>query len=204
MWQSKKIFTAVAKFAIIFGLLLFPWPGWYAAYSSYFRALGGTFFTREYEQRIVHFRAKEVQRQFSGLDSEMLIGNRAFTDSHGKGPGRSVGLDTISIGWTPTALTIALILATPVPWRQRGWALLWGLILIHAFILFSLQVAIWNESQAVSLFTLSPFWKTLVQDLDYTLLTQIGASFSMPILIWILVTIRPENLFERSETKVGP
>jgi hypothetical protein len=31
------------------------------------------------------------------------------------------------------ALTIALIMATPVQWRRRSWALLWGMLLINAF-----------------------------------------------------------------------
>jgi hypothetical protein len=90
---------------------------------------------------------------------------------------------------------MALILATPVSWRQRGWALFWGLLLIHLFILFSLQVAIWEEYPALSLTDFSPFWKSVVDALNYTLITQLGASFSVPILIWILVAIRRENLF---------
>jgi hypothetical protein len=102
-------------------------------------------------------------------------------------------LDTRSIGWDPTALTIALILATPVPWRRRGWALLWGLVLVNLFILFSLQSWIWNASPNISLTTLSPFWKEMADDLEYTLITQMGVSFSMPVLIWIVVTFRLED-----------
>jgi len=71
--------------------------------------------------------------------------------------------------------------------------LLWGLLLIHCFILFSLQTWIWDESPDLSLTTLSPFWKTVADDLEYTLVTQLGASFSVPVLIWILVTYRRED-----------
>ena len=80
-------------------------------------------------------------------------------------------------------------------WRQRGWALLWGLLLVHAFILFSIQVWIWDESSDVLLVTFSPWWQRILDEMEYALLTQLGASFSVPILIWILVTIRRENLF---------
>jgi hypothetical protein len=65
--------------------------------------------------------------------------------------------------------------------------------LIHCFILFSLQTWIWNESPGLSLTTLSSFWKEVVDDLEYTLITQLGASFSMPVLIWIVVTYRRED-----------
>ena len=195
MWQPKYLIGAVGRFAVIFGLLILPWPGWNEIYGAYFRALGQAAFSRQDDRRIVLFQPHHVQHGFSSLDTQMTLGNRAFVDSDGNGPVKLISLDTRSIGWLPTALTMALILATPVSWRQRGWALLWGLLLIHAFILFSLQVWIWDESPALSLIDLSPFSQKIMDDLQYTLITQMGASFSVPILIWILVTIRRENLF---------
>ena len=132
----------------------------------------------------------------------MTLGNRSLADSSGNGKAEQIPLDTRSISWMPTALTIALILATPVPWRQRVWALVWGLLLVHAFILFSLQVWIWDESADVSLMSTPPFLQRILDEMDYTLLTQLGASFSVPILIWILVTFRAENLLEQVQRKV--
>ncbi len=195
LWQRKQLLGAVGRFVVIFCLLIAPWPGWNDLYRDYFQALAETAFSRQDDQRVVGFQPHVVQHGFSSLDLQMTLGNRALVDSNGNGKAEIMGLDTRSLGWMPTALTIALILATPVPWRQRAWALFWGLILIHAFILFSLQVWIWDESPDVSLFDLSPFWKEVVDDLQYTLITQLGASFSVPILIWILVTVRRENLF---------
>jgi hypothetical protein len=195
MWQPKRIIGAVGRFAVIFGLLILPWPGWNEIYGGYFRALGQAAFGRQDDRRIVLLQPQYVQHGFSSLDTQMTLSNRALLDNNGNGLAELIGLDTRSIGWVPTALTMALILATPVPWRQRGWALLWGLLLIHAFILLSLQVWIWDESPALSLFNLSPFSQTIMDELQYTLLTQMGASFSVPLLIWILVTIRRENLF---------
>jgi hypothetical protein len=75
------------------------------------------------------------------------------------------------------------------------------LILVHGFILFSLQAWIWNNSPAVSLFTLSDFWKEVVDDLDYTLINQMGASFAVPVLIWILVTFKSQDAFKRGRPK---
>jgi len=196
MWQTKKILGAVAWFIVIFGLLIFPWPGWNDIYGGYFRALGEAAFSRPDSQRIVIFESADLHHGFTTLNTRMTLGNRALADSAGNGRAESVTLDTRSIGWTPTALTVALILATPVPWRQRAWALLWGLLLIHAFILFSLQVWIWDESPSLSLMTMPPFLQTIVDAMEYNLITQLGASFSVPILIWILVTIRRENLFD--------
>ena len=199
--SSKQIVGALARFIVIFGLLIMPWWGWSDFYSGYFRALGQAAFSGQDDQRIVLFAPTQVQHGFSALDTKMTLGNRALIDNRGHGKSESIGLDTRSIGWLPTALTIALILATPVPWRQRAWALLWGLLLVHAFILFSLQVWIWDESSSVSLLNLSPAGQTMMDDLEYTLITQMGASFSVPPLIWILVTIRRENLFSLAPPK---
>jgi hypothetical protein len=189
----NPIFASLCRFALIFGLLILPWPGWNELYGEYFRALGQMAFSREGDTRIVRFEPHELQHGFSSLNTRMTLANRDLVDSSGNGRVEMVDLDTRSIGWVPTALTVALILATPVSWRRRGRALLWGLLLIHCFILFSLQTWIWDESPDLSLTTLSPFWKTVADDLEYTLVTQLGASFSVPVLIWILVTYRRED-----------
>jgi hypothetical protein len=183
----------LCRFALIYGLLILPWPGWNELYGGYFRALGQMAFSREGEKRIVLFEPHELHHGFSSLNTRMTLGNRDLADSSGNGRATSIDLDTRSIGWIPTALTVALILATPVPWRRRVWALLGGFVLIHCFILFSLQTWIWDESPGLSLTTPSPFWKEVVDDLEYTLITQLGASFSVPVLIWILATYRRED-----------
>jgi len=203
MFQNKKLIGAFLRFIVIFGVLVIPWPGWNAIYSSYFRALGEAAFSRQDTQRVVLFGQDQITHGFSSLDTRMTLGNRALADSSGKGKAKKITLDTRSIGWMPTALTIALILATPVPWRQRAWALLWGLLLVHAFILFSLQVWIWDKSSDLSLMSTSPFMQTIFDEMEYTLLTQLGCSFSVPLFIWILVTFRRENLFDGAKSTSG-
>lgn len=190
---SNPAIGFLGRFVLIYGLLILPWPGWNDLYGHYFRTLGRMAFSRENDRRIILFDVQHVEHDFSTLDSEMIMGNRDTVDSSGQGLSSTIDLDTRSIGWIPTALTIALILATPVPWHRRGWALLWGLLLVHGFILFSLQTWIWDASPGISLSTLSPFWQGIADDLEYTFVTQLGASFSVPVLIWILVTFRLED-----------
>ena len=193
MFQNKKLFGAFVLFIVIFGLLVTPWPGWNGIYSGYFRALGRAVLGHTEGQKVVLFEPQQMQHGFSSLDSEMTLGNRALSDGSGHAKAKAITLDTRSIGWMPTALTIALILATPVPWRQRAWALVWGLLLVHAFILFSLQVWIWDESSELALMSIPPYLQRVLDEMEYTLITQLGASFSVPILIWILVTFQREN-----------
>jgi len=183
------------RFVLIFGLLIAPWPGWNELYGHYFRGLGQMAFSRDEGKRVVLFAPYEGQAAASSLDTRLTLGNRDLLDGGGKGLVKRTELDTRSIGWVPTALTMALIMATPIPWRRRGLALLGGLILVHGFILFSLQTWIWDNSPDLSLMTLSTFWKEVADEFDYTLINQLGASFSVPVLIWILVTFRRQDAF---------
>ena len=182
------------RFVLIFGLLILPWPGWNDLYSQAFRAVGNTIFGSNEGNRILYFEAHRQTRGVASLDTRIVLGNRNLVDSSGNGPVSYLGLDPRSIGWTPTAFTVALIAATPIPWRRRIWALFWGLILINLFILFSIWVYIWNSSTEVSLITLSPIWKQIADALQYTLITQMGISFTVPVLIWILVTFQQQGV----------
>lgn len=188
--REYRLIAILVRFALIFGLLIYPYRGLDEGYASCFRFLGTIVFDRDGDARVVRFRAHEIQHGFSTLSTQMLVANRELVDSSGRGKALLVDLDTRSIGWIPTALTIALVLATPIPWRRSARALFWGLVLIHILILFSLQVAIWDQWAELSSHAASPLWQTIVDALYYTLITQMGASFAAPVVIWIAVTFR--------------
>ncbi len=183
----------LVRFVLVFGLLIVPWPGWSEFYAEGFRAAGNAVFARADKGYLLHFQSNQPTQRSSAVDTQIIIGNRRLADSSGKGPAALLDLNTRSVGWLPTALTIALIMATPVQWRRRSWALLWGMLLINLFILFSVAVFIWNESTTVSLVTLSPVWKQIADALEYTLISQLGISFSLPVLIWVAVLFRRQD-----------
>jgi hypothetical protein len=191
MLFRSLILGFLIRFVVVFGLLIFPSPTWNKLYGRGFRAVGNAVFARDDEKCVLYFEGHRQSQGFSAVDTRIMIGNRHLVDSNGKGLGALLVLNTRSVGWLPTALTVALIVATPVPWRRRCWALLWGMLLIHSFVLFSVAVYIWNESTTVSLVTLSPFWKEIT---EYTLVTQMGISFSIPVLIWIAVLFRRQDV----------
>jgi hypothetical protein len=181
------------RFVLIFGLLIVPWPGWNQVYAHYFQGLGQMAFSREEGKRAVVFSPTDGSSNAAGLDTRVTLANRDLLDAGGKGLMKRTEINSRSIGWVPTALTLALIGATPISWWRLLWALVGGLILVHGFILFSLQAWIWNNSPDVSLLNLPTFWKTVADDLDYELMNQLGASFTVPVLIWVLVTFRGQD-----------
>jgi len=52
------------------------------------------------------------------------------------------------IGYTPTAMLVSLILATPVHWKKRLWILFWGMFLVHLFIALRLTVYLLHSGYA--------------------------------------------------------
>jgi hypothetical protein len=180
------------RFLVIFGLLIAPWPGLNQAYSQYFQSLGQLVFNPTGEtKRMVVF--SPASGQIPGMDTRLTLENAELADASGRGLVKSTEIDARSIGWVPTALTIALILATPIPWTRRLVALAGGIFLIHLFIFFSLQAWIWNNSPDLSLLTLSKFEQRVVGELNYALMNQLGISFTVPVVIWTLVTFRRQD-----------
>jgi hypothetical protein len=186
----NPLFRFCWPFVLIYGVLIAPWPGWNALYSDYFRNLGTLAFSRDDGARFISFQPYHEQHGFSSLDTRMSLANRNLLTRDGKHLVLMVDLDSRSLGWVPTAFTAALILATPVPWRRRVGSFIGGMILVHLFILFSLATWIWEKSPDLSLATYPLWWQRIVAETEYALITQLGASFSVPLVIWILVTFR--------------
>jgi hypothetical protein len=126
------------------------------------------------------------------LDTEIVL----LDPGAGRGAGavreRILGLDSRGVGWIPTALLLSLILATPVAWRRRARALCIGMPLVHGYIVSTAAVYIWSESLR---FQPGPagtgpggFLGWIAGALEETLVVQLGASFVVPAMIWILLT----------------
>jgi hypothetical protein len=209
MPASKLILSFLWRFVLIYAILIAPWPGWNETYSAGFRAAGNAIFGSHEGQRLLYFEPTLQTQGLASIDTRIVLANRDQADSSGKGPGRYLGIEPRSVGWTPTALIIALIVSTPLPWSRRLWGLLWGLAIINLFVVVSVWVYIWNESTEVSLVALSPFEKEIADALQYTLVTQLGISFTFPILVWALVLFRREDFagvaaFGKSPRKQTP
>lgn len=183
----KSVAVFLLRCALTYGLLIFPWPGWSGTYGNYFRSLGGLVFGQNGEAWIVIFtRASPAVRP--PLDTQITIANRRQADAHGNVPAKILALDSRAVGWVPTAFLAALIVATPVSWRRRGEALLWALLWIHAFILFTIGVSVFNQAASeIGLLSLTRGVKQLVEGAEETLVNQMGASFVVPTVIWISV-----------------
>lgn len=190
MPRRNAIARFLGCFALLYILLILPWPGWERIYGIYFRVVARTFFVSNGGARELTFSTLGAQPHPDYTRIEIV--NRALMHEDGSGPVRDFDVDAIGFGWRQTALLLALIVATPLPWRRRGWALLWGLVCLHAFILIFLGFSIWDESAEVGLVTFSPWWKQIADGARDFMLWEYSAI--VPVVIWIFVMFRREDL----------
>jgi len=194
MPRFNAITLYLVRFAVIYGLLIVPWPAWRQAYSSYYQALGDWVFVGDSGKRFVHFEPNTENVWPKNFDTLIVVANRDQIDAQGKGPLIQLGLDTRQMGWIPTALFLALALASPLTWSRRISASLGGLLLLHVYMVMSLGIYIWNESTRLSLATLGPGWKQIAEDIETTVIANpVGLNLLVPLSIFVFVTIREKK-----------
>ncbi len=192
MRSKRPIARFLFTFGVLYALLIGPWPGFNDAFGRYFMLVGRKAFGDVGSgRRILRFEAAEPSRR--PIDTKITLANGEQLDASGRGHAKILWLDARSVGWVPAALVLALTLATPVRWTRRAAALFWGLLLVHGYVLFAVACYVWNESVDLNLVSVTPFWKAVLSGLQETLVTQLGASFVVPFVIWLSVAFRPRD-----------
>jgi len=198
MLPPKALTAFCVRFLLFFGLSLVPWPGLPAACNGYFRAVNRLVFESKSGPRSLEFGPNEAH------DTRIVIINRKLMQPDGSGPVRNLDLDSFNFMWRPVSVLLALILASPVSWPRRVWALVVGGVCLQLFLLFVLGFAIWEESTDVALVSLSPFWKQAAGNMTHVLVGQLN--IAAPFFIWLVVTFRREDFgnVERRTPKSEP
>jgi hypothetical protein len=140
MWRSSSIakrkpaHVFVAQAAAL-SLLLGFLPGMKLAYPAVFAAQGNFLFQWLGEQRHVRFLTLAPDRRADGSDTRML-GFGQYSEQ----PQWKVTFRIWSRGWWPTAVVMAMVLATPLALRRRLRALAAGIALIDLLVLLRVGV----------------------------------------------------------------
>ncbi|MFA7345938.1 MAG: hypothetical protein WC003_16685 [Terrimicrobiaceae bacterium] len=191
MISAKSILRFLGVFAVIFTVLMLPWLGLAEGYMAVFRTVGTWCFSRDEDRREVAF-LESPDKSARPTYARIEIANRERLKPDGSGLVRNVDFDVRGLGWKPTALLIALVLASPLPWKRRLAALCWGLFWVQAVMMGLLAYIIWNQSSEVGLITMSPFWKTIASAWQHHFIAQF--SLAAPVAVWLLVTFRTGDL----------
>ena len=202
MLPPKRLGRFFLLLAVVYGVLMAPWPGVTSAYAYLFRAGGNGLFARFWfspdgSVRFLDLRALEPGDLAPGTPPIEASGafDTVMELSSRRAPGSLGYLRTSSryIGFGPTAVLIALIVATPTTWRRRAWALLWGMLLVHLFIALRLSLTLaaagFAADKGYALFHPSEFWRGVLTRAESIFSDNPTVSFVVPTVIWFLVAL---------------
>ncbi len=199
MRQSKRILLFFLAGVGCYAALMAPWPGVQHAYARMFQGAGNIVFARFWfwsEGTVVFHNIDSLKPGDlpPGVGTIQADATRDTVMVLRKVRAPQVGnLRTSSryIGYSPTAMLVALVLATPIPWRRRGVALLWGMGFVHAFIVLRVTLTLaangFAADKGYALFSPSEFWYGMLSRAQTLLADDPSVSFVVPMMIWFLV-----------------
>lgn len=174
---------------VIYGLLVYPWPGVMDGYRWYFCA-GANALLGSVGGAKISF--KPIAAADHAKDTNVVIQIPRPPYARGQ-----LELKCTYTGYRPTAFMIALVLATPLAWRRRLRALLWCLLWVQVFIAFRVDLRLLDavsNADALAVFTPGPFWKGLLSGLNLVFFTAPASDYTVPAFIWLLVCFRRGDL----------
>ena len=188
MWAHRPFAGFVIRLLMIYGVFCIPWPGVRQGYAALYRGAGNGLFGSFGSEGVVRFRP--LQAGQGRFDSEIQVGKR------GSPYLRTTQYDSTSAGYLPMAETIALVLATPIPWRRRWEALLYGVLLANGFVALRVYILLlhwFSSEQPWALYKPGQFWNEVLANV-HGFTVPPACTFLVPVLIWILVTFRREDI----------
>lgn len=193
--------TFVALLVVYYTALvaLSLWPPYMNAYRAGFRTCGNLLLGRFGSTARVEFTPADPTEDMD--DTAGMITKLSPLPAKA-----SMKIKSRHMGYLPTAFALALILATPVPWRRRAVALLWGFLLINGFVLAKLVLQIGNalsNEDTMRVFLLAPATKSLLVALQKVVAMSPVTAYIAPIFIWALVCLRMEDLRRLTRTRTA-
>ncbi|UCF33107.1 MAG: hypothetical protein JSV78_12315 [Phycisphaerales bacterium] len=187
----KRIAGFFVTFLVVYALLAIPWPPVRSGYRAFYCWLGNLTFGSLGETGSVRFAPWGERHQ--AYDVKLVLSNARSPGDLGE-----MHNNSINIGYYPTVIIVALVVATPVSWRWRRLrALLWCLLWVHVFVLFRMAIPIIRELSkptVLQVFHPGPVALRILLQADIAFVKAPASFFVMPIVIWILVTFRRGDL----------
>lgn len=158
MLQHKAVIRFAIFFMVIYTVLTLLQSTMERTYASCFRSFGNVMFSQfwiwpEGQVHFIDLFSPDMRDQVNATLPAALpaqiklpkpegVQNTLLVLKNRNTPANVGFLRTSSriIGYTPTAMLISLILATPAHWKKRLWILFWGMLLVHMFIALRLTV----------------------------------------------------------------
>ena len=188
MPSLKAIGTFCLVALLAYMLLTVRWPGVPEAYRDLFLSTMRGLFETFGDKGLVNF---DALADDVGNDAVITMGKR------GVELGQGVAISSWMVGYVPTAELVALVLATPISWSRKWRALCWGLILVNLFVLFRFWLVLlfaYSQNVPYRQYVPGPFWAKVLAGSHEFFFVAPTCSFLVPVLIWIVVALRSEDV----------
>jgi len=183
---TRRIAGFALRFGLAYGLLLLAWPLIGFVYRPVYCALGNLAF--EGGEASAHFQQRAPGPRDDGFDIEVVLTRRGPPPVTGR-----MNSSSRLVGYLPTVILLALILATPISWRRR-WRALWiGGLLVTAFVALRMAIPLLQTFSApgpLQVHERGALAHWLLSVLDRAFLAAPASWFVVPIFIWIGVALR--------------
>ena len=214
MFQPKTVAKFAAASIAVYIVLTLGWHklGLERAYRPWFRTCGNVAFSQfwfwsQASVRFLDARSRDLRDKINRVLPGPLPEDQDMSPLSAQGerdtlmvllnrnaPGSPGFFRTASrvVGYAPTAMLVSLALATPVGWKRRLWTLLWGLVLVHLFIVFRLTIVLLHvgfaaSGKAYALFEPGPLLLDLLKRGDQVLADNPTFSYLVSVFFWIAI-----------------
>jgi len=186
MPSVKSLCLFALRFALAFGLLAFPWPGWRDAFAGIIQAELRVTLNAVFPARVIQV-GRHDDKNRPSADTEIIVGAKKDTGTTGALPSRGAAFDSRSLGWMPHAMILALCAATPLGWKERWKVLAAGLLSTHVLVLTTFVVGV---LPGVGAETSNPWVYWTSAGANQVLVQNLWMSFVGPFLLWVLCLFR--------------
>ncbi len=164
-------------------------------YSSYFCGYGNLLFGSRWRNVKIAFVPKNEQQTTHAYghiatNISVRINNKDYHYADGRPVLGELGVNSHLQGYLPTIMFLALILSTPIGWKQKLKSMGIGILVIYLFLAVLLWIVIvaYTEVSGIGIYRFGDTMKGIINwVMQIALLNQIGISFIMPLIIWIVV-----------------
>ena len=190
--RRKPLLLFLIKAILIYALLAAPFSFYDETYGKFYRKYGDRFFHRFHGNGLTIF--SEGEEKFK---THVDVGNYTLVRADTTVDTVLSVVNTRSIGYLPTVLLISLIISSPVSWKRKLMALLLGFVLLTSFIMFQLWILIIHlcaHNKSLNLYDFSKGQKNVIDFTYNGIVVSGGFSWFIVVAIWLLVTIRKDDL----------
>jgi len=186
--MTRSICGGLLRCAVVYAVLIVPVWGGLSAYRWAFCHVGNALFYRVGDGGQVRFEAIDATDR--AADVTLRLFNRRTS------AGGHTNIKTADTAYRPTAFLIALIVATPIPWPRRRWALLWGIAAVTLFVALRVWLRVadaLSSADVLAAYAPSASWKSFLGWMVKILVVAPAPGYIVPALIWMVTTVHRED-----------